>query len=542
MAFPDAPDLLRGTSAVSSYAFTEDLSDEEDDLLMSPACSDTEISLPGRAATFRVMTREETARESEKRVRETADLVDIDSAAAHALLRLYRWDVNEATQAFFDDEARVRPRIGLGTAPPPRAGPPCTVCFAEEDSANFFSLSCNHAFCVDCWQNFVRSKVEDGNTALDATCLEFKCPRLVPSEVYFRFLGSEGKPRENYTRWLVNSFVQSSKNHKLCPSSSCELVLEYNGSAPLRTATCSCGFHSCWNCGLEAHEPASCDDVHKWNLRNQSEAENVEWILVNTKVCPKCKQPIEKNQGCSHMTCQKHAGGCGHEFCWICMQPWAGHTSCNVYRADSKDEQKKQASKAMLDRYAHYYERYMGHEKSRGFAENEAAPLKEKIDALDELHGLSTTETTFLLESLQQVVECRRVLKWTYVYGFYLRENDQSRSLFEFLQTHLEGKTDELHEQLEKKFDEIFPKLTDEVRLLREERKRKREQQLGEDVERTRFVWASPLGSQFEQYRSVSRNLTAVIKKYSTQICEDLASGSAGLKRLRSDDDDEESR
>jgi hypothetical protein len=110
------------------------------------------------------------------------------------------------------------------------------------------------------------------------------------------------------------------------------------------------------------------------------------------------------------------------------------------------------------------------------------------------------------------------------------------------LQTHLEGKTDELHEQLEKKFDEIFPKLTDEVRLLREERKRKREQQLGEDVERTRFVWASPLGSQFEQYRSVSRNLTAVIKKYSTQICEDLASGSAGLKRLRSDDDDEESR
>ena len=45
----------------------------------------------------------------------------------------------------------------------------------------------------------------------------------------------------------------------------------------------------------------------------------------------------------------------------------------------------------------------------------QAVPLREKMDALDELHGLSTTETTFLLESLQQVVECRRVLKWTYV-------------------------------------------------------------------------------------------------------------------------------
>jgi hypothetical protein len=180
----------------------------------------------------------------------------------------------------------------------------------------------------------------------------------------------------------------------------------------------------------------------------------------------------------------------------------------------------------------------MGHEKSRGFAENEAKPLKEKIDALDELHGLSTTETTFLLEALQQVVDCRRVLKWTYVYGFYLNDKDPTKSLFEFLQTSLEGQTDQLHEQLEKKFDQIFPNLADEVRLLRDEKRRKREQQLGDDVERKPFIWSSELGMEFTQYRSNSKNLTAVIRKYAAQICEDLASGSTGLKRMRTDDDD----
>jgi hypothetical protein len=36
------------------------------------------------------------------------------------------------------------------------------------------------------------------------------------------------------------------------------------------------------------------------------------------KKCPKCKTVLDKFYGCNHMTCSR----CGHEFCWICLQPF----------------------------------------------------------------------------------------------------------------------------------------------------------------------------------------------------------------------------
>merc|ERR1711871_939687 len=42
-----------------------------------------------------------------------------------------------------------------------------------------------------------------------------------------------------------------------------------------------------------------------------------------------------------HMTCRKSEGGCGFEFCWLCLGPWAPHGSryyeCPKYEQMGRD-------------------------------------------------------------------------------------------------------------------------------------------------------------------------------------------------------------
>ena len=72
--------------------------------------------------------------------------------------------------------------------------------------------------------------------------------------------------------------------------------------------------------------------------------------MANTKKCPVCHKPIEKNQGCNHMTCKAAAGGCGYEFCWMCLGKWSEHgTATGGYYKCNRYEKMKKAGKLEED-------------------------------------------------------------------------------------------------------------------------------------------------------------------------------------------------
>jgi len=254
--------------------------------------------------------------------------------------------------------------------------------------------------------------------------------------------------------------------------------------------------------------------VNQWNVKNSAESENISWIRANTKKCPKCHKPIEKSQGCNHMICSK-AGGCGHEFCWLCLGDWSkhgtstgGYYQCNIYDKQAKEgqfaeeEQTRAQAKHALDKYIFYFERFMDHDRGMKVTVTQEEETEGKVRTLHDKHGFEIIELQFLYDALRQVRACRRVLKWTYVYGYYLEEMGPEKNLFEHLQKHLEEKTDSLHEMLERDLEKFLNSENQESDSSPENHRK------------------------FMEFRSHVTNYTNVTQKFLTQIMSDL--GNAG--------------
>ena len=138
---------------------------------------------------------------------------------------------------------------------------------------------------------------------------------------------------------------------------------------------CVCGTSFCFGCDKQAHKPLDCKVLETWDKKVADGAGDSGdgWIKLNTKPCPKCKVPIEKNKGCMHITCR----ACGHGFCWLCMGDKESHggtdghvNQCNniahVEKRGFKADVKNRSAKDEDDEYniirtEHFASRYREH-------------------------------------------------------------------------------------------------------------------------------------------------------------------------------------
>ncbi|RXH78896.1 hypothetical protein DVH24_006966 [Malus domestica] len=391
-------------------------------------------------------------------------VLSISRVSSSILLHYYNWSVSKVHEAWFADEDKVRKTVGLLKKPvvqfPHSRELTCGICFEACPHGSIKSAACGHPYCCTCWKGYIGTSISDGPGCLTLRCPDPSCGASLGQDMISVLVSDEDN--QKYSRYLLRSYIEDNKKTKWCPAPGCEYAVNFVGDNENYDVSCLCSHGFCWNCTEEAHRPVDCSTVEKWILKNSAESENMNWILANSKPCPKCKRPIEKNQGCMHMTCTPP---CKFEFCWLCLGSWVEHGertggfyACNRYEAAKQEgaydeaERRREMAKNSLERYTHYYERWASNQQSRQKALADLHQMRTvHMEKLSDIQREPESQLKFLTDAWLQIVECRRVLKWTYAYGYYLPDHEQAkRQFFEYLQGEAESGLERLHQCAEK--------------------------------------------------------------------------------------------
>lgn len=427
-----------------------------------------------KKSKYFLLTSEDVLKEIKKTTNEVNDILFLPSTTlVRLLLNYFHWDKDRLTEQFYEDPDALFKKINVAN---PHISPSlqwnpispgvlpnqgsllvtnttssntiCRICCSECTPNEIFALRCRHQHCRSCWQSYLESNIIVNGCAQSISCPS-RCNQVIDDEEILDLLETNEQLCQRYRKLLVESFVQTNRLTHWCHGNSCSMIIKMQTYEPNCSAMIECDhcqLTSCFQCGKQWHEPIQCAILTEWEKKNQDESMNGKWILANTKECPNCKSNIEKNGGCNHMTCRKV--GCGYEFCWLCSGDWKEHANrqCNVYRQE-EIEQNQSSAREILNRYMHYFTRYQAHHQSLEFEDK----LRTKVDERKrEMQAglMSYTDQQSIGKAFEVLQQCRRVLKYTYPFAFYLERNNQSE-IFENNQADLERATEVLSGYLE---------------------------------------------------------------------------------------------
>jgi ariadne-1 len=131
---------------------------------------------------------------------------------------------------------------------------------------------------------------------------------------------------------------------------------------------------------------------------------------------------------------------------------WRAHATqqCNVYRQQEVEKSQSEA-REILQRYIHYYTRYQTHNQSLEL-EGKLLDLVEKRKQEMQEEKMSHTKQQSIQKAFEVLQQCRRTLKYTYPFAYYLKRSNQSE-IFEQNQADLERATESISEILEKEIN-----------------------------------------------------------------------------------------
>ena len=438
---------------------------------------------------------------NEREIQETYDalavqmssLLRVSMATAKALLQAHSWSVKLLVKAWNQDSHAACGRAGLSRALARQHSVEERVCeICTETLAELTLVTCSHSFCKECCRSYLELKISEGRVA-QLLCPGADCDQRVPQDIVSSLISKEVNAK--YLKFGIDTFVEASAGLKWCPHPGCSRAVQLPDSAPTgiedesdgatgfgatpteegqiraamdvipRAVDCGLGHFFCWACGAEPHDPCSCEVWRQWKEVTEEAREAVKqartdaWLAKHSKPCPNCRVPIQRRDGCNHMTCSK----CNHEYCWVCLGKWSihdsatgGYFSCFRFQSAQNAGKRLKLTDAEQDKRSFIRRRYLGHLEHLRYEETLLDPerMKEKAVALIMAARASSgnikedsVDAGFVRDGVRELVKARRVLRASYANSYIIQNSDKQEQLTKLL-TPLENSTEALAETI----------------------------------------------------------------------------------------------
>jgi hypothetical protein len=189
-------------------------------------------------------------------------------------------------------------------------------CYVCEDSKISYFYHCGNGLCRECLIGHLRAQLDKYKPKVLTKEVKFicagscRCPLLAQDMIDQMDIST----KDYYYEILLKLYLNQQKDVLACPVSTCKNYGFYNPRCVCLECNL-CGYK--WEVNKDSYY-----DMFKTFIDTIKDVRTIVKKYLITKSCNNCNAPIEKNEGCVHIECNR----CEYSFCWRCTSNWNGHS------------------------------------------------------------------------------------------------------------------------------------------------------------------------------------------------------------------------